>query len=158
MECKHCGAKVGIEYRLCPYCRSEMEYPTVNQQPNQPIIIQNIIQDTTADQNNPQNNYNQNYYQNNPQNYNANYPQNYPQNYAPNYFNNPVVSPKSKWLTLILAIFFGYFGIHRFYAGRFISGTLYIFTVGFFYIGWIFDIVTILTGNFKDGNGLPIKK
>lgn len=27
MTCKNCGADVGIEYRLCPYCRSELEYP-----------------------------------------------------------------------------------------------------------------------------------
>ena len=27
MTCKNCGAEVGIEYRLCPYCRSELDYP-----------------------------------------------------------------------------------------------------------------------------------
>lgn len=25
MVCKNCGANVGKEYRLCPYCMSELE-------------------------------------------------------------------------------------------------------------------------------------
>lgn len=42
MVCKNCGANVGKEYRLCPYCMSELEYPE-NKAEQQPIIIQNII-------------------------------------------------------------------------------------------------------------------
>lgn len=42
MVCKNCGANVGSEYRLCPYCRSELEYPESKAAP-QPIIIQNVI-------------------------------------------------------------------------------------------------------------------
>lgn len=42
MVCKNCGANVGSEYRLCPYCRSELEYPE-NKAAPQPIIIQNVI-------------------------------------------------------------------------------------------------------------------
>ena len=164
MECKHCGAEVGIEYRLCPYCKSEMDYPKPNQQP---VIIQNIIQQPMNTQD-----YNQGYNQNYHQNYNQGYNQSYQpqQSYNPQqpvYMNNIIpqqpdnlaqVSPKSKVATLILAIFLGWLGIHRFYAGRYISGAVYLFTYGVFYCGWILDIILIITGKFKDKNGLPIQK
>ena len=35
---------------------------------------------------------------------------------------------------------FGFFGFHRFYYGRPISGTIYLFTLGLFFIGWIVDL------------------
>ncbi|MEX1041365.1 MAG: NINE protein [Pirellulaceae bacterium] len=35
---------------------------------------------------------------------------------------------------------FGMFGAHRFYYGRQISGTIYFFTLGIFFIGWIVDL------------------
>ena len=66
------------------------------------------------------------------------------------------VSEKSRLITLLLAIFLGVFGIHRFYAGRIASGILYLCTEGLFGIGVIVDIIVIATGSFYDGNGLPI--
>jgi TM2 domain-containing membrane protein YozV len=38
---------------------------------------------------------------------------------------------------------FGICGIHRFYLGRYVSGILYLFTVGFFGIGQIIDLALI---------------
>lgn len=38
---------------------------------------------------------------------------------------------------------FGFMGAHRFYYGRPISGTLYFFTLGLFFIGWIVDLFLI---------------
>jgi TM2 domain-containing membrane protein YozV len=38
---------------------------------------------------------------------------------------------------------FGFLGAHRFYYGRPISGTLYFFTFGLFFIGWIVDLLLI---------------
>jgi TM2 domain-containing membrane protein YozV len=38
---------------------------------------------------------------------------------------------------------FGFFGAHRFYYGKQFSGTLYFFTLGFFFIGWIIDLFLI---------------
>jgi len=66
------------------------------------------------------------------------------------------VSEKSRMLTLLLAIFLGVFGAHRFYAGRIASGILYLFTEGLLGIGVIVDIIIIATGSFYDGRGLPI--
>ena len=38
---------------------------------------------------------------------------------------------------------FGFLGCHRFYFGKPISGTLYFFTLGLFFIGWIVDLFLI---------------
>ncbi|MEQ9409242.1 MAG: TM2 domain-containing protein [Fuerstiella sp.] len=35
---------------------------------------------------------------------------------------------------------FGFMGAHRFYYGRQISGTVWFFTLGLFFIGWIVDL------------------
>ena len=35
---------------------------------------------------------------------------------------------------------FGFLGAHRFYFGRPVSGTIYLFTLGLFLIGWIIDL------------------
>ncbi len=35
---------------------------------------------------------------------------------------------------------FGFLGAHRFYFGKPISGTVYFFTLGLFFIGWIVDL------------------
>lgn len=70
---------------------------------------------------------------------------------------NKRVSEKSRLLALLLAIFVGVFGAHRFYAGRIASGILYLCTEGLFGIGVIIDIILIATGTFHDGDGLPIE-
>ena len=66
------------------------------------------------------------------------------------------VSPKSRTIALILCFFLGIYGAHRFYTGKIGSGILYICTVGVFGIGWIVDLILILSGAFKDKNGLPL--
>ncbi|GHD38688.1 hypothetical protein GCM10007053_29670 [Halioglobus pacificus] len=38
---------------------------------------------------------------------------------------------------------FGFMGAHRFYYGRQISGTIWFFTLGLFFIGWIIDLFLI---------------
>lgn len=37
----------------------------------------------------------------------------------------------------------GFMGVHRFYYGKPISGTIYFFTLGIFFIGWIVDLFLI---------------
>ena len=51
---------------------------------------------------------------------------------------------KNKWVALLLCIFLGYLGAHKFYEGKIGMGIIYIFTVGLFGIGWLIDIITIL--------------
>lgn len=51
----------------------------------------------------------------------------------------------------------GFLGAHRFYYGKQISGTIYFFTLGLFFIGWIVDLFLIPAMNreadirFNDG-------
>ena len=59
-------------------------------------------------------------------------------------------------MALILLLFFGIIGIHRFYVGKIGTGILYLFTAGLFGIGWFVDLILILTGAFRDRNGLPL--
>jgi len=48
----------------------------------------------------------------------------------------------SKAIGYLLWIF-GFMGAHRFYYGKPITGTLWFFTLGFFFIGWIVDLFLI---------------
>ena len=75
----------------------------------------------------------------------------------------PAVAPGAdkplNWLTLLLlCIFVGGAGIHRFYAGKIGSGILYLITGGLFGIGWLVDLIKIATGKFTDKNGNPIQR
>ena len=75
----------------------------------------------------------------------------------------PAVAPGAdkplNWLTLLLlCIFVGGAGIHRFYAGKIGTGVLYLFTGGLFGIGWLVDLIKIATGKFTDKNGNVIQK
>jgi len=62
-------------------------------------------------------------------------------------------SDKSKVAALLLCIFLGGLGIHRFYVGKIGTGIVWLLTGGVFGIGWIVDIVMIAVGKFKDKQG-----
>jgi TM2 domain-containing membrane protein YozV len=62
-------------------------------------------------------------------------------------------SSKSILVTLLLCILLGWLGVHRFYVGKIGSGILYMFTLGIFGIGILFDAIRILIGNFTDKKG-----
>jgi len=65
---------------------------------------------------------------------------------------------KSKLATLLLCIFLGYLGVHRFYVGKIGTGILWLFTGGIFGIGVIVDIIMIATNDFTDAQGMPLNK
>ena len=65
-------------------------------------------------------------------------------------------SPKSRTAALLLCVFLGVFGAHRFYARRYVLGAVYFFTFGLLGIGWLADLVLIALGSMRDGDGLPI--
>ena len=51
---------------------------------------------------------------------------------------------KSKWISFFLCLFFGVFGVHKFYEGRILLGVVYILTGGLFGIGVIVDLIILL--------------
>lgn len=51
---------------------------------------------------------------------------------------------KNKWVALVLCIFLGILGAHKFYEGKVGMGILYIFTGGLLGIGWIIDIISLI--------------
>lgn len=55
---------------------------------------------------------------------------------------------EKKRTTLLLCIFGGWLGIHRFYAGHYKMGVLYFLTAGVFFVGWIRDRVCLMNGSF----------
>ena len=65
---------------------------------------------------------------------------------------------KSKTVALILCIigFFGIGGLHRMYVGKVGSGVLHFFTYGICGIGTIIDLISILSGGFRDSYGQPL--
>ena len=65
---------------------------------------------------------------------------------------------KSKTVALILCIlgFFGLAGLHRMYVGKVGSGVLHLLTYGFCLIGTILDLISILSGAFRDTYGQPL--
>ncbi len=48
------------------------------------------------------------------------------------------------------------FGAHRFYAGKIQTGILQALTLGGLGIWWLYDTITILSGSFRDKDGLLI--
>ena len=113
--CKYCGEEVNIDAVLCPKCGRQIEeLKTEQTNSNQPIIINN---------NNNNNNNNDN---------------------NPAYV--PVMGVKKcdKWVALLLCIFLGIFGAHKFYEGKIGLGLIYLFTMGLFGFGVLIDFIIIL--------------
>jgi restriction system protein len=52
--------------------------------------------------------------------------------------------PRDKIVALVLCIFLGYLGAHKFYEGKTGLGVLYFFTFGLFLVGVIIDFIALL--------------
>lgn len=68
--------------------------------------------------------------------------------------------PEQKdWLTtLLLCVFLGGVGVHRFYTGHTGIGVAQLLTLGGCGIWTIYDLIMIATGKFLDASGQPLLK
>ncbi len=58
--------------------------------------------------------------------------------------------------TVLLCFFAGALGVHRFYVGKIGTGIAQLLTLGGLGIWALVDFIMVVTGNFKDSQGLPI--
>lgn len=63
----------------------------------------------------------------------------------------------ARWLTtLLLSVFLGFLGIHRFFTGKIGTGLLMLLTAGGCGIWYIIDIIMIATENYSDDDNNKI--
>lgn len=70
----------------------------------------------------------------------------------------PAVSDRSRGVALALGFFGGVFGLHRFYVGKVKTGVLMICTIAGFGLWWLYDMVLLAAGEFRDADDLPLKR
>ncbi len=61
----------------------------------------------------------------------------------------------NKTAALLITIFLGELGVHRFMSGKIGTGIIWLLTAGCFGIGWIIDVVNVATGKFTKKDGTP---
>ena len=70
---------------------------------------------------------------------------------------NNNISERNWVAALLLCIFFGVFGAHRFYVGKIGTGILMLITLGGFGIWTVVDLIIIICQDFKDKEGKVLK-
>ncbi len=132
-KCPVCGAP--LKDGKCGYCGYETVQSTVVPETT---TSENDSNDHMADSYASQNSFNSTHF-------------------SPTY--NPAygISRKSRTAALLLCLFLGGTGAHRFYVGKIGTGFLYLFTFGLFGFGWLIDFILIIIGSFRDEFDLPLK-
>lgn len=59
----------------------------------------------------------------------------------------------SKTAAILITLFLGGLGVHRFMAGKIGTGIIWLLTGGCFGIGYLVDLIQVCTGKFTDKNG-----
>lgn len=54
------------------------------------------------------------------------------------------ITEDQKLIDVLLSVFLGYLGIHRFMKGYTITGLIFLFTGGLFFVGYLLDLVFIV--------------
>ena len=63
------------------------------------------------------------------------------------------------WIGFIGCIgFIGIGGIHDFYLGNYGKGIIKLFTINWFMLGTILDLIRIASGGYKDNSGAPLRQ
>lgn len=69
----------------------------------------------------------------------------------------PQVSKRSRGVALGLCAVGGLFGLHRFYVGKTKTAIVMIPTVGGIFVWWLYDLVLLAAGEFRDSDDLPLR-
>ena len=70
---------------------------------------------------------------------------------------NPHTNAGKSWVVaLMLCLFLGVFGIHRFYTRHTFIGVIQLFTLGGLFIWAFIDFILILVNAYKDADGNPL--
>lgn len=179
--CFHCGEAIAADSVNCPKCGKQVgqfAYDYEQEPEEEPEVDEPTWTPTEYEYKTPRVKINdarsnENYSGNNSGSYNAGYDRNYNAGYNPNYntvndqstnvihnhYYNYGVGPaprKSKLTAFLLCFFLGVFGVHRFYVGKVFTGLIWLFTFGFLGIGWLADLIMILTGAFRDKGHMPL--
>lgn len=59
----------------------------------------------------------------------------------------------SKTTAIIITVFLGGLGVHRFMSGKIGTGIIWLLTGGCCGIGWLVDLIQVCTGKFTDKDG-----
>jgi TM2 domain-containing membrane protein YozV len=71
---------------------------------------------------------------------------------------DPEVSKRSRGVALLLSLFGGVFGLHRFYVDKTGTGVAMLCTFGGLGIWYLYDLVLIAAGEFRDNDDLPLRE
>lgn len=67
-------------------------------------------------------------------------------------------SEKSRGVALALCVPLGVFGAHRFYVGKIGTGLLQLCSLGGLGLWWLYDLITISAGEFRDEEGRRVSQ
>ena len=70
----------------------------------------------------------------------------------------PEISKRSRGVALLLAFFGGFFGLHRFYVDKPRTAIAMLLTFGGCGVWYLYDLVLIAAGEFRDNEDLPLRR